>query len=169
LRVYCDIDGVINAWHADRAWGLGMESEDVSEYILAWSSRMVHVLGSLLEEDGVELVWLSGWRTDALLVSKAIGWEGAGRVLGPVSGVLSFPSVYWKAEALWEDLAGYQGYWAWFDTGVGAIAMEREYSELIGADRGYVPAIVAEVGITPEILISLELRMDVENEWKGGV
>ena len=103
MRLYMDVDGVVNAWYADRAWGLGMESEDVCAYVLAWSAKMVRRLGSLLDGGDLELIWLSGWGKDSLFVAEAVGWGMVGRVLGPVSGELTFPSAYWKAEALWED------------------------------------------------------------------
>ena len=168
MRLYMDVDGVVNAWYADRAWGLGMESDDVCAYVLAWSSKMVRRLGSLLESGELELVWLSGWGKDSLFVAEAVGWGFKGRVLGPLGGELTFPSAYWKAEALWEDLAGYEGYWAWFDSGLSEIAMLSEYAEIFDADRGYVPAINGDVGITPEMLISLELKMDLEAESGSG-
>lgn len=171
MRIYMDVDGVVNAWYADRAWGLGMESDDVCGYVLAWSGKMVRRFGSLFLDGSseVELIWLSGWGKDSVKVAEAIGWDFPSRVLGPLSGELTFPSVYWKAEALWEDLAGYGGYWAWFDSGLSEIALDIEYAELIGADRGYVPNVDGDIGITPEMLISLELKMDVESGLEGGV
>jgi hypothetical protein len=160
-----DVDGVVNAWHADKAWGLGMESDDICDYILAWSIKMARRMGSLLD-DGLELVWVSGWLSDALLVSEAIGWEGRGRILRPSSGELSHPSIYWKAEAIWDDLAEYAGQWAWIDSGVGQIAMDREYSDLVSGE-GYVPAVDGDIGITPDMVTSIELRMDRERTGLG--
>lgn len=168
MRLYVDIDGVFNAGKCYKAWPDVVRDAEVDGYVMFWAEDMVKRLKSLREVgDGIELVWVSSWGEGCRQVAKELGlgeWGSRSRVLKPLSGDYTFPSVYWKAEAIWTDLKYYGGAWAWFDSDVERLWDHPDYKDLVDAEGGFVPSIVADIGITPEILLGLEIRMDNE-EW----
>lgn len=167
MRLYANIDGVFNAFQSYKVWSSSGDfgSEDYKGFAVMWSCEMVERLRSLESvAGGIEIVWVSSWMTDARGFADVIGLGAIGtkaKVLGPVSGVMTFPDVYWKAEAIWEDLRGYSGDWAWFDPSAVELFGIADYADFVSGD-GYVPVMETAYGITPEMLIELELRMEKE-------
>lgn len=123
-RLYLDIDGVLNAsWNARKwrqdgdgdqpgyqhAW-VYPEHDDFGvhqgktgrKFRMEWNSRLIDALNSL----DVDLYWLTTWRSDALAVGEAMGINIPGaRVLHPLGGETTFPSIFWKYDAIIHDQA----------------------------------------------------------------
>lgn len=168
MRLYLDLDGVINSYGCRRVWGDVSRVDTPSGGELYYSPRMLEHLKSLRGVGkGLEIIWLSSYMEDCRAISREIGlgqWGAGARVVGPVSGYLSIPSVYWKAEALWEDLAGYDGYWSWLDPGIDGLWDHPDFWDLLESPVGFVPDINVNVGINPVHLVGLEIRMEKESE-----
>lgn len=176
MRIYIEVDNVLNAAKCYKAWPgvvdvLEVEEVDVGSGAgegLTWSAEMVDRLKSLRDVGkGIEIVWVSTWGSGCRQIARLMGigeWAAMGRVLTPLSGDYTFPSIYWKAEAVWADLKYYGGAWAWFDAGVEVLWEHPDYKDLLQGENGFVPEFAGDVGITPEILLGLEIRMENE-EW----
>lgn len=165
MRVYMNVDGVVNAFSCHKTWDWSrIGSEDYKGFAVRWSEEMVSRLLELSEVGrGLELIWVSSWGGDCRGFAKVVGLGALGekaKVLGPVSGVMTFPDVYWKAEAIWDDLQGYAGGWAWFDPSAVLLADILDYQDFLS--DGYVPIVDMAYGITPEMMLELELRMEKE-------
>jgi len=119
VRLYEDIDGCLNAGFNARAWRkdddqvhagyqrtwVAPEYDDhgnhlgsgIVKYRMEWNDRLVAALNEL----PVEFVWTTTWREDARLVGTAMGLiHHPQRVLHPMSGLTTFPSLDWKYEAI---------------------------------------------------------------------
>jgi hypothetical protein len=123
VRLYEDIDGCLNAEYNARAWrnaedvgsvGAGYQrawvtprhddyGERLSEfhtapkYRLEWNERLIAALNEL----PVEFVWTTTWREDARAVGKAMKLlHDPQRVLHPLRGFTTFPSIEWKIESI---------------------------------------------------------------------
>lgn len=122
IRLYQDIDGCLNAswnatvWRQDgdtddagyqQAW-VHPEHGDHGEHVgpgglrykMEWNDRLI----TALNEMPLELVWTTTWRADALKVGKAMGLKlRPHRVLHPLNGFTSFPSIDWKWSAILQE------------------------------------------------------------------
>jgi hypothetical protein len=170
-----NVDGVINSFQAHKVWpDSEIGSDDYKGYAVMWAEDMVSRLRGLASVgEGIELVWVSSWGADCRGFASLVGLGALGvkaRILGPVSGVYTYPDVYWKAESIWDDLHSsskssdwYSGRWAWFDPAAVELMDVLDYADFVGAGSGgYVPVIRVENGITPEILDELKVRMERE-------
>ena len=161
MILYLEVEGVLSAKRCYKAW-----PEVVLELDgLCWSPSMLGHLISL--QDRIELVWVSRFGELCSLIAREMGmgkWGSEARILTPLSGEYTEPSIYWKAEAIWSDLGRGLGSridsWSWFDAGVGELRGIRDYADLVRGS-GYVPEISKDIGITPENLITLELQIQV--------
>ena len=167
MRVYLNVDGVVNAFSCHKVWDWDrIGSEDYKGYAVRWSEEMVERLLELAEIGrGLEIVWVSSWGSDCRGFAKVVGLGALGekaRVLGPLSGEMTYPDIYWKAEAIWEDLKDYSGSgsWAWFDPSTVLLGDLLDYREMLS--DGYVPVVDMAFGITPEMILELELQMEKE-------
>lgn len=126
VRLYLDVDGVLNALAPHKKWGedifkngraearhdffgnaVALEEDswgglrDHPSFPMRWSEGLIDALNEL----DVELVWLTTWRQDAPgSVAPLMGIKHEGRVLHPLSGETTFPSIGWKFDALMKDL-----------------------------------------------------------------
>lgn len=168
MRLYLDLDGVINSYGCRRIWGDVNRIAMPSGGEMYYSPRMLNSLKSLRGVgNGLEIIWLSSYMQDCRAISRELGlgqWGAGARVLGPVSGYMSLPSIYWKAEALWDDLDGYSGYWSWFDPGAENLWDHPDFWDLLESPMGFVPDINVNVGLNPAHLVGLEIRMEKEKE-----
>ena len=106
VRLYLDVDGVINASSPQLGWIPVDDIESVSEgiavvggqsYRIRWSPQLIQ---ALLELD-VDIVWTTTWRDSAVLsLGPLVGLKPEYRVLHPISGVTTFPSIFWKEESI---------------------------------------------------------------------
>lgn len=129
VRLYEDIDGCLNASYNVRAWKRPEDEgttqvgymwswvypahDDRGTYIgehtnvrfkMEWNERLIAALNEL----PVEFVWTTTWRRDALAVGTAMRLlHDPQRVLQPISGMTTFPSIEWKFEAIIDEQANY--------------------------------------------------------------
>lgn len=120
VRLYEDIDGCLNASHNARGWrrpdddgdagyergavapvydddGQYTQSASGFAYKMEWNSRLISEMNIL----DVDWVWTTTWRQDALAVGKLMGLTPKNeRVLHPLSGKTTFPSIEWKFDAI---------------------------------------------------------------------
>lgn len=132
-RLYLDVDGCINlfgfsTWPSGEVktgvatlvhdgFGQVIEAGEWTQvfkpsYTIAWAPELIDELNSL----DVELVWLTTWCQNAVdLIAPMVGLTLSSRVLLPLSGQVTFPSILWKSEALSQDLYGFSGKHIWID------------------------------------------------------
>lgn len=119
VRIYQDIDCCLNASYNARAWRTKDDDVDAGychgyvsprhddyggyrggtqmvKYKMEWNSRLIDAYNSM----DIELVWATTWREDAHAVGTLMGLKHVGRVLHPLSGRTTFPSLEWKLAAI---------------------------------------------------------------------
>lgn len=146
VRLYLDVDGVLNAWYADHRWG------DIAEgvadrFTIKWSPTMVAALAAL----DVELVWLTTWRNEAQnIIEPLLGltphwFHEPSRVLHPLSGETTFPSMNWKFAALMVEQEENPCKFVWMDD-------ELEHNQIVWAraTNGLAIPVDHNMGITPD-------------------
>ena len=121
MKLYLDIDGVLNADFNHLSWGdvgrrvgtaMGGLSDDGKplpperhrKFRMMWNDALIQELNGL----GLEIAFATTWRTDARdSVAPLMGLEidEDPFVLLPLSGFLSFPSIHWKYAAMRERYA----------------------------------------------------------------
>lgn len=147
VRRYQDVDGVINADLAASKWG-GSSAEGVAGvdgvgFKIKWAPEMITALNALPTEP----VWATTWVDAANSSLGPLVGHPSARVLYPVSGRLSWPSIDWKLEAILADQKENPTPFIWFDDEVGH--HEAAEAKKLG---GYAPIINPYYGITPEII-----------------
>ena len=112
VKVYIDVDGVINSFHEGRkhtGWVGEWRAERVMGYWINWYTDLVDTLNELAKADDVEIVWLTTWQNNAAeLLSPALGIEGENwRVLYHKDGefLYSHSKDWWKLNAIKRDIA----------------------------------------------------------------
>jgi hypothetical protein len=121
VRLYLDIDGVLNAWHSQLAWPdstiknaeVPVDIDGYSRFVtLEWAADLIDALAKL----DVELVWATTWTTEAPTVAAgAFGFGQGQRFLTPGNGRLSFPSIAWKEQAVMADQLANPSSFIWVD------------------------------------------------------
>lgn len=121
MKLYLDIDGVLNAAHNRLSWGddgrrignaVGGLSDDGKplpperhrKFRMMWSDTLIQELNKL----DVEIAFATTWRTDGRdSVAPLMGLNIPDNpfVLLPLNGTLSFPSINWKYDAMRERYA----------------------------------------------------------------
>lgn len=124
VRLYQDIDCCLNASHNARAWRDKENPEDLGgyahgyaaprfddygqlneggnyfKYKMEWNERLIEAYNEL----DVELVWATTWREDARTVGELMKiTHTPQRVLHPLSGKTTFPSIEWKWAAILQE------------------------------------------------------------------
>ena len=121
-RIYEDIDGCLNASFNARAWRRDGDTDQAgyqrawvypefddfgvhqgrgfSKFRMEWNDRLIDALNEL----DVEFVWTTTWREDALAVGAVMNLiHEPQRVLYPLNGKTTFPSIYWKLDAILDE------------------------------------------------------------------
>jgi len=169
VRLYEDIDGCLNAEYNARAWrtaedvgsvGAGYqrawvhpEYDDFGvrkgtgmiKYRMEWNDRLIGALNEL----PVELVWATTWRADALKVGTAMKLiHTPQRILHPVNGRTTFPSIDWKYESIRLEQDTSPSPFIWVDDEIDSIPyIARERME-----KGYGGLLISpepNLGLTP--------------------
>lgn len=112
VRLYLDFDGVINAPGSDVVWPgsevkTGVEygeplasPGDYKQFDHTWSQALIDELKTL----DVELMWATTWtRTASESLGKKLGFGDGAPYITPLDGVLRYPTIAWKKDAIWED------------------------------------------------------------------
>lgn len=136
VRLYEDIDGCLNAEYNARAWrtaedvgsvGAGYQrtwvhpefddfgvrkGTSMIKYRMEWNERLIAALNEL----PVEFVWTTTWRADALKVGTAMKLlHEPQRILHPLNGQTTFPSLDWKYEAIRDEQEREPSPFIWVD------------------------------------------------------
>lgn len=167
VRLYQDVDGCLNAFRSSYAWGevgeegpCGELSGDAFVYHLEdgtrdsdgtpvrfamrWNSRLIDALNSL----DVELVWATTWREDARGVGTLMGLNHENiRVLHPLGGKTTFPSIEWKYEALVAEQQRDPSPFIWVDDEI--VDLPRAAREVIHQLGGLTISPDPAYGVTP--------------------
>lgn len=175
-RLYLDVDNVLNARKAARKWrtegdapdsgygrgfaiswdtgtGGGWNSYMPTQYRMVWSVKLIEALKALEKEHNVEIVWCTTWCDDApKSVGPLMGLGASHRVLHPLNGVVSFPSIEWKLESVREDQLANPSPYIWIDDEVWDLGIDRLISSLPGGkdDRYLLIGPQGPWGITPQ-------------------
>jgi len=129
VKLYLDVDGVINAWHADKAWpskNIGEATSRSGTYSIHWAPAMVAELMAM----DLELVWATTWEQEAATsIAPLIGWSEAekSRWLSLESvrenvkfGMLhTYGSIAWKNPAVRQDQEDSPSPFIWIDDEMG--------------------------------------------------
>jgi len=139
VRLYEDIDGCLNASHNGRPWrtsedyvnagycrgrakvrhddrGVEKPHSDIS-YLMEWNSRVIDELNTL----PLDFAWLTTWRADAMGVGELMGLTLPQRVLHPLNGKTTFPSIDWKYESVRAEQEPDPSPFIWVDDELGDI------------------------------------------------
>lgn len=171
-RLYEDIDGCLNAsWNArawrteeddpadpnvgyQRGWAHPVHADDGSrlseyhtppKYRMEFNERLIAALNTL----DVEFVWATTWRQDAVAVGTLMGLlHDPQRVLHPMDGLTSFPSIAWKYEAIIDEQTGRPSPFIWVDDEINSLP--RPAREVIHQLGGLMISPDFNFGITPE-------------------
>lgn len=118
VKLYLDVDGVLNAWYAHVSWP---ESEIANEiatvegrnYKIIWSKDMIEQLFSL----ELDVHWTTTWQDAAntTLSPMLFGEERSYPVTTPLNGIVDFPSIFWKMEAVEADQKADPTPFVWID------------------------------------------------------
>lgn len=155
-KLYLDVDGVINAQHADRVWddiSFGIaRPQDNHTYRIVWSPSLIRAIQDL----DVEIVWLTTWRDEApTIIGGMTGLAEDAAHLDPLDGLTRFPSIGWKTSALIEDQKANPSPFIWVDDEIGE--MQLEVAEGLG---GLPLQIDGRVGITPQNIDQIRAYID---------
>ena len=116
VRLYLDVDGVINAWWAKEVWPTQNQGDAVADngtWTIKWSPEMI----AELEAMDFDLVWTTTWRQQApASIAPLIGYGRTARWLDPtVNTRLMHSSIQWKRIAVAEDQANDPSPFIWID------------------------------------------------------
>lgn len=186
MRLYLEVDGVINAVYGPRAWAGQVaegRSNDVFDsvtfdgYTFVWSREVVSRLVEWAERDGNEIVWASIWDPQIDILSRVLGFGRTGadaRSLQVRSAKDSpgkgYVTPFSKLQAILEDVKENpvpDSDWVALDPEI-AVMLDAEGDSLewlkqLAIVGGDVPPIDANVGITPGMMMYLDKYADIEN------
>lgn len=179
MRLYLEVDGVINAVYGPRSWvghTADGRSKDVFDsttfdrYTFVWSRELVHRLVEWAEKDGNEIVWASYWNYQMDILSRVLGFgrTGADARYVMVSGEGGKITPYSKMRAILEDVKENPvegGDWVALDPDLSKMIDEEglEWLAELALAGGDIPPIEAEVGITPGLMSHLDTYDDIDS------
>lgn len=175
-RLYLDVDNVLNANKAARKWRTEGDAPDSGygwgfavswdaipsggwtsygpyKARMTWSVKLIQALKALEKDQNLEIVWCTNWTTDApASIGPLMGLGRSHRVLEPLNGVVTVPSIDWKIEAVREDQLASPSPYIWIDDEVWDLGTEKILSTLPGEplDRYLLIGPDGPWGITPQ-------------------
>jgi hypothetical protein len=157
VRLYLDFDGVINVPHPERVWPHSAYSvgvaygepvllpKDNTRFDLLWADDLIADLSAL----NVELVWATTWTESApTVLADQLGIGLGARFLTPLDGVLRYPTIDWKHEAVWADQEESPCPFIWVDDEIDSRARNIGMPSSPSATLLINP--YPEVGLTPD-------------------
>lgn len=180
MRLYLEVDGVINAVYGPRSWvGYVAEgqSPDVFDsvtfdgYTFVWSRELVRRLVDWAETGDNEIVWASYWDPQIDILSRVLGFGRTGadarsiQIRGEDGKVTEFS----KMRAILEDVRDNPvkgGNWVAFDPMLTGL-MEAEGVEWVAQvalSGGDIPPIVEDIGVTPGLMMYIETYGNID-DW----
>lgn len=189
MRLYLEIDGVINSVYGPRSWVGHVaegQSADVFDsvtfdgYTFVWSRELVRRLVAWAEEDGNEIVWASYWDPQIDILSRVLGFGRTGAdarsldVRSPVdSSGMGMVTPFSKMRAILEDVKAFpvEGEnWVALDPDL-TLLMDSEGVEWVtnvALTGGDIPPIVSDIGITPGLMSYIETYGNID-DWLENV
>jgi len=185
VRLYLEIDGVVNAVYGPRSWVGHVaegQSPDVFDsitfdgYTFIWSRELVRRLVAWAEQDGNEIVWATSWDLQVETLSRLLGFGRVGadaRSLDVTSAPdtlgMGFVTPFSKMRAILEDVKAFpvEGEnWVALDSSLGELmdAEGVEWVTNVALTGGDIPPIVAEIGVTPGLMSYIETYGDID-DW----
>ena len=141
IKLYLDVDGVINAWHADTEWPT-LVVGDAHGYNVKWSPEMVAELKSL----DLELIWATTWRQHAPeQLAPLIGYGENVRYLTERPKLSEYGSIGWKYRGVVNDQKWEPSPFVWIDD-----EHHRTTVDWAKANGGLAIQSHPDLGITPE-------------------
>lgn len=192
MRIYMEVDGVINAAGAVKMWGAeSFDSVEYQGFTFCWSMAVVRRLLRLMMLDGdtvdgpwTEIVWVTNWEHEMPVISRMLGFghiAGDERWLELPAGERS--TVFDRAEAVLADLEQYpiptsgagKGGWVWLDAESDEVMSDSDYVRRLLAAGGpgrdkwgaFVPPVVDYLGITPELMAYIDSLLGVPLKFDG--
>jgi hypothetical protein len=173
MRIYLEVDGVINAPQAPGVWGAPtFDSIDFDQYVFVWSTAAVDALVELCERTGTEIVWVSGWNEQIHILSRLLGFGHFGADARTLESVFRGATPYEKADAVLLDLeenplrSGDK--WVWMDPSSDDVMQSEDYVYKMLTLNGYVPPLTPGLGITPSLMQHLiNVAGEVTGKGKG--
>lgn len=157
VRLYQDVDGVLNA-QMPFGWGKTQNGSAVAGGI-RWKIRWAPAMVAELDALDVERVWATTWCDDAEHPEDGIvplmGLTPGSRVMMPLTGEVTFPSIYWKFEALIADQEDSPSRFVWLDDEI-----DPDQREAVLDMGGFAADINPSLGITPKIMEQIRLYID---------
>lgn len=157
MRLYLEVDGVINAPQAPGIWGARtFDSIDFEKYIFVWSTAVVDSLVTFCEKTNAEIVWVSGWNEHIAVLSRLLGFGHIGADARTLESVFRGATPYEKADAVLLDLEenplrpGEK--WVWMDPSSDDVMQSEDYVYKMLSMNGYVPPLTPGMGITPSLM-----------------
>lgn len=173
VRVYQDIDCVLNASYNATAWRKPEDTDDAGyrkgfahlthdddgyplyqsgwgefsghKYKMEWNERLITALNEL----SYEVVWLTTWRNDAPAVGRLMRLKPKrSRVLHPRSGTTTFPSIEWKYDALVAEQQENPAPFIWAEDELAYLTQQEK--EVIHQLGGLMVSPDPNIGITPD-------------------
>lgn len=170
MRIYMEIDGVINAPQAPGLWGARtFDSISYGGYVFVWSTAVVEALVKLCEMSDSEIVWVSGWNENIDVLSRLLGFGHVGADAMVLESVVNGSTPFEKADAILFDLEenplkpGER--WVWMDASSDDVMQSEDYVYRMLTMNGYVPPLVPGLGVTPSLMQHL---INVSGEAKSG-
>ena len=118
VRLYLDVDGAVNA-EMPSGWGKLLNGQAAAERHL-WAIRWAPAMITELNKLDVDLVWTTTWRSyGESSIAPLVGLTLPSRVLHPLSGITTFPSIDWKMEAIIADQRDSPSPFIWVDDEIG--------------------------------------------------
>lgn len=162
MRIYMEIDGVINAVQAPNLWGQkSFDSIDYDGYTFVWSTEAVAELVRLCEDFNCEIVWVTSWAEQMPVLARLLGFGHVGAEARVLEDMWMGSTPFEKADAILRDLEEYPvssgssgSTWGWLDATSDDVMQSNEYVArmLLEGGGGYVPPVSDVVGITPALL-----------------
>lgn len=157
MRIYMEIDGVINAPKSPSLWGAPtFDSINYGGYIFVWSTAAVEALVKLCERSDTEIVWVSGWNESIEVLSRLLGFGHIGADASAVEGIGVRSTPYEKADAILLDLEenplGAGERWVWLDPSSDDVMQDEGYVYRMLSSDGFVPPIATGLGVTPSLM-----------------
>lgn len=174
MRIYMEIDGVVNAPQGPSVWGAPtFDSISFDGYVFVWSTAVVDALVKLCSKSDTEIVWVSGWNESIHVLSRLLGFGHMGADARVLEGVGSGATPYEKADAILADLEENplrkDSGWVWMDPSSDDVMQSDDYVYKMLTLNGHVPPLDMGTGITPSLMQHLiDVSGGMPSRRKGG-
>lgn len=154
IKLYLDVDGVINAWYANKEWPT-MSEGTAHGYTIKWSPEMLEELKSL----GMELVWTTTWRQHAANeLAELIGYGAGIRYIDGQNKLSEYGSIGWKYRGVVNDQKWEPTPFVWIDD-----EHHRSTTDWAKSMGGLAIQTHPDLGITPEEIARIKKYVEANS------